>query len=74
MITLDQARDFIYEYKWFIVMQGLANTYLYPSEAVDKIWQIHMAHGKNYVEFCMKVCKRVFYHGVYTGDTTGGED
>jgi len=55
-------------------LQGLANTYLYPSEPIDKVWCIHMAHGKNYIDFCMKVCTRVFYHGVFTGNTSGGED
>jgi hypothetical protein len=55
MVTLDQAQDFIYEYKRFIVLQGLANTNLYPSEAVEKVWCIHIVHSKNYIEFCNKV-------------------
>lgn len=74
MITLDQAQDFIYEYRRFIVLQALANTRLYPSESVEKVWLIHMAHTKNYVEFCKAIGNRVFYHMPYTGDSTGEED
>jgi len=33
-----------------------------------------MVHGKNYVEFCNKVTRRVFYHKAYIGDTSGHED
>jgi hypothetical protein len=74
MVTLDQAQDFIHEYQRYIVMQGLSKVPLYPSEPVEKVWEIHMAHGINYVRFCMTVCKRVFYHIPYTGETTGQQD
>jgi len=57
MITLDQAQDFIHEYRRYMVMQGLSNVPLYPSEPVEKVWCIHMAHTKNYVRFCMKTSK-----------------
>lgn len=73
-MTLDQADDFIHEYKRFIVLQGLANTHLYPSEGIEKVWCIHMVHSKNYIEFCNSVTRRVFYHKPFTGDTTGHED
>jgi len=74
MVTLDQAQDFIHEYKRYMVMQGLANTMLYPSEPVERVWCIHMAHTKNYVKFCMKVARRVYYHIPYTGETSGDYD
>lgn len=74
MVTLDQADDFIYEYRRFIILQALSGQRLYPSEAVDKVWKIHMGYGKNYVQFCMKVCNRVFHHPAFTGDSSGDAD
>jgi hypothetical protein len=74
MVTLDQAQDFIHEYRRYIVMQGLSSVPLYPSEPVEKVWLIHMAHTTNYVRFCTKVCRRVFYHIPYTGETSGEQD
>ena len=74
MVTLDQAQDFIYEYRRFIALQALANCRLYPSEVIEKVWKIHMVCSKNYIKFCDKICKKVFYHMPYTGDTSGQED
>lgn len=51
MISIDQAIDMIFEYRRFILLYGLTGYKLYPSEQIEKVWLIHMAHGTNYIKF-----------------------
>ena len=48
MISETQAQDMIFEYRRFIILEGMTNYKLYPSEPIDKVWQIHMSYSENY--------------------------
>jgi hypothetical protein len=74
MISIDQARDIIFEYRRFILMYGNTAYKLYPSEQIEKVWLIHMAHGTNYIKFCNDSIGIVPYHMPFTGNTTGYDD
>ena len=51
MISIDQAIDFIFEYRRFILLYGLTNFKLYPSEQIEKVWLIHMSFSNNYIDY-----------------------
>ena len=74
MVSVDQAQDFIFEYRRFMYLYGLTSYKLYPSEQVEKVWLIHMACGTNYIDFCDKTIKFVPYHVPFTGETNGYND
>ena len=75
MISEQQAEDIIYEYRRFMMIEGMTNYKLYPSEAIEKVWLIHMGYGKNYIEFCKKSPEEQFiYHIPFTGNSNGYDD
>lgn len=74
MVSIDQANDIIFEYRRFIFMIGNSGYKLYPSEQVEKVWLIHMAHSTNYVKMCNEGIGIVPYHLPFTGNTTGYND
>lgn len=74
MVSIDQAQDMIFEYRRFLLLYGLTNFKLYPSEQIEKVWLIHMSFGVNYIDFCSKTINFVPYHVPFTGNTTGYDD
>lgn len=74
MISIDQANDMIFEYRRWILLLGITKVRLYPSEQIEKVWLIHMAHSNSYLKFCDKTIKYVPYHMPFTGNTNGFDD
>lgn len=72
LIPLDTAMKWIEEYLWFLVLSNHAQGFVpIPSEAVDKIWNIHMQHTKQYWEWCKKYLGKVLPHFAMRGDEEG---
>lgn len=74
LISKQQAEDNIFEYRRFIILCGMANQKLYPSETIEKVWLLHMAYSSNYIKFCMEGIGLVQYHVPFTGNTSGYDD
>lgn len=74
MVSIDQANDMIFEYRRFLLLSGITAYKLYPSEQIEKVWLIHMAHGTNYIKFCNDSINFVPYHVPFTGNTSGYND
>lgn len=71
MISVDQAKDIIFEYRRFILMYGTTGRNLYPSEKIEKVWLIHMSCSSNYVQFCNQSIEFVPFHIPLTDNTPG---
>ena len=51
----------IEEYRKFIYLCCIAPTGASPSDAVDKVWHLHLTYTQNYwISFCKKLCTKTF--------------
>lgn len=74
MVTIQEAREWIFEYRRFFVLLGMSNTKLYPSEQIEKVWMIHQSYSRNYFEMSNAVHNVAYFRYPYTGDSSGEVD
>ena len=75
MISEQQARDLLFEYRRFMILEGLTEYKMYPSQPIERVWLIHMGYSSNYIQLCKKLPDNTFVkHIPLVGDTKGFED
>jgi hypothetical protein len=75
MVSIQQAEDAIFEYRKFIMIEGMTKYKLYPSELIEKVWLIHMGYSGNYIELWKNLPDKKFaYHLPFTGNSSGFDD
>ncbi len=65
------AQRAIHEYKAFIYLVCTGGTLLSPSDAVDKVWHLHLIYTRDYWDrFCAGVLKRPVHHSPSAGGSS----
>ena len=62
LITETLAREYVQEYKKFLIMAACSQFMVSPSEQVDHVWHLHQQCTQEYREFCNNVFGTYFKH------------
>ena len=61
----------ISEYKRFVYLACISKHEVVPSDEVDQVWHLHLAHSRDYwLDFCDKVLQRQLHHDPAEGGTS----